>query len=80
VIENENILYNIPVVIRLEKIVQRPFQVNIVISLEGIKLTINVPLILTVRDFMFFGREKHIISHFKGFFEGDETFLTSKLS
>jgi hypothetical protein len=29
---------------------------------------------------MFFRREKHIISHFAGFFEGAETFLTSKLS
>jgi hypothetical protein len=33
-----------------------------------------------VRDFMFFRRAKHIISHFAGFFEGAETFLTSKLS
>jgi hypothetical protein len=31
-------------------------------------LTINVPLFLKVRDFMFFRREKHIISHFDGFF------------
>jgi hypothetical protein len=37
-------------------------------------LTINVPLILKMRDFMFFKREKHIISHFEGFFEGAETF------
>jgi hypothetical protein len=44
------------------------------------EITINVPLILKVRDFMFFGRENHIISHFEGFFEGDETFLTSELS
>jgi hypothetical protein len=29
---------------------------------------------------MFFSWEKHIISHFEGFFEGAETFLTSKLS
>jgi hypothetical protein len=41
-------------------------------------LTINVPLFLEVRDFMFFMREKHIISHFAGFFEGAKTFLTSK--
>jgi hypothetical protein len=47
---------------------------------EMLLLTINVPLILKVRDFMFFRREKHIISNFEGFFEGDETFLTSKLS
>jgi hypothetical protein len=43
-------------------------------------LTINAPLILKMRDFMFFRREKHIISHFERFFEGAETFLTSKLS
>jgi hypothetical protein len=43
-------------------------------------ITINVPLFLEVRDFMFFRREKHIISHFLGFFEGASTFLTSKLS
>jgi hypothetical protein len=28
---------------------------------------------------MFFSWEKHIISHFLGFFEGASTFLTSKL-
>jgi hypothetical protein len=43
-------------------------------------IRVNVPLILKVRDFMFFRREKHIISHFEGIFEGAETFLTSKLS
>jgi hypothetical protein len=43
-------------------------------------ITINVPLFLEARDFMFFRREKHIISHFAGFFEGAETFLKSKLS
>jgi hypothetical protein len=31
-------------------------------------ITINVPLILKVRDFMFFRREKQIISQFEGFF------------
>jgi hypothetical protein len=36
-------------------------------------LTINVPLFLEVRDFMFF-REKHIISHFAGFFWGGRLF------
>jgi hypothetical protein len=30
-------------------------------------ITINVPLFLEVRDFMFFRREKHIISHFDFF-------------
>jgi hypothetical protein len=29
---------------------------------------------------MFFRREKYIISHFEGFFEGAETFFMSKLS
>jgi hypothetical protein len=38
-------------------------------------ITINVPLFLEVRDFMFFSREKHIISHFAGFFfEGPRLF------
>jgi hypothetical protein len=36
-------------------------------------ITINVPLFLEVRDFMFFMRGKHIISHFAGFFEGAKT-------
>jgi hypothetical protein len=43
-------------------------------------ITTNVPLLLKVRDFMFFRRGIHINSHFEGFFEGAETFLTSKLS
>jgi hypothetical protein len=43
-------------------------------------LTINVPLILKVRDIIFFSRAKHIMGHFAGFFQGDETFLTPKLS
>jgi hypothetical protein len=42
-------------------------------------ITINVPLFLEVRDFMF-RQEKHIISHFARFFEGAKTFFTSKLS
>jgi hypothetical protein len=46
----------------------------------GFIITINEPLFLEVRDFMFFSREKHTISHFAGFFEGAETFLTPKLS
>jgi len=40
----------------------------------------NVPLILIVWEVIFFMREKHIIGHFKGFFEGAKTFLTPKLS
>jgi len=32
------------------------------------KITINAPLIMKVRDFIFFMRAKHIIGHFKGFF------------
>jgi hypothetical protein len=39
-------------------------------------LTINVPLILKVRDIkFFFSWAKHIIGHFSGFFEGAGTFL-----
>ncbi len=44
----------------------------------SIILTINVPLILKVRDIIFFSRAKHIMGHFA--FEGAETFLTPKLS
>jgi hypothetical protein len=54
-------------------------QYNLILKWSSI-LTINVPLFLEVRDFMFFRQEKHIISHFAGFFEGAKTFLTSKLS
>ncbi len=43
-------------------------------------ITINVPLILKVRDIIFFSRAKHIMGHFTGFFEGAKTFLTHKLS
>jgi hypothetical protein len=39
-----------------------------------------VPLILKVRDIIFFSRAKHIKGNFAGFFEGAETFLTPKLS
>ncbi len=41
---------------------------------------INVPLILKVRDIIFFSRVKHIMGHFAGSFEGVKTFLTPKLS
>jgi hypothetical protein len=43
-------------------------------------ITINVPLILKVRDIIFLSGAKHIMGHFAGFFEGAETFLTPKLS
>ncbi len=43
-------------------------------------ITINIPLILKVRDIIFFSRAKDIMEHFAGFFEGAETFLTPKLS
>jgi hypothetical protein len=42
--------------------------------------TINAPLILKVRNIIFVSREKHIMVHFEGFFEGAKTFLTPKLS
>ncbi len=47
-------------------------------------LAINVPLILKVRDIIFFSRVKRIMGHFAGHFAGSfggvETFLTPKLS
>jgi hypothetical protein len=46
-----------------------------------IKKDIIVPLFLEVRDFMFFRREKtHNQPFCWFFFEGAETFLTSKMS
>ncbi len=53
---------------------------RIYIGSSGDILTINVPLILKVRDIIFFSRAKHIMVRFAGFFEGAETFLTPKLS
>jgi hypothetical protein len=47
---------------------------------NNLKITINAPLILKVRDIIFFFAGKHIMGHFAGFFEGTENFLTSKLS
>jgi hypothetical protein len=38
-----------------------------VAALSRAVITINVPLFLEVRDFMFFRREKHIISHFANY-------------
>ncbi len=38
------------------------------------KLTINVPLILKVREMIFFRRQKHIMGHFEWFFEGISTY------
>jgi hypothetical protein len=43
-------------------------------------ITINAPLILKMRDIIFFLRENYIMGHFKGYFEGAKTFLTPKLS
>jgi hypothetical protein len=43
-------------------------------------VTINVLLILQVRDIIYFPRAKHIKGHFAGFFEEAETFSTPKLS
>jgi hypothetical protein len=43
-------------------------------------LTINVPLILKVRDIISFSWAKHIMGHFAGFFEGAETLFILKLS
>jgi hypothetical protein len=41
-------------------------------------LTINAPLILKMRDIIFFLRANYIMGHFKGYFEGAKTFLTPK--
>jgi hypothetical protein len=43
----------------------------------GFLLTINVPLFLEVSDFMFYRREKHMISYFAGFLDGAKTFFMS---
>jgi hypothetical protein len=37
-------------------------------------LTINVPLFKKLRDIIFFLRDNHFMSHFKGHFEGAKTF------
>ncbi len=47
---------------------------------EWASITITVPLILEVRDIIFFSQAKHVMGHFAGFFKGAETFLTPKLS
>ncbi len=39
-----------------------------------------VPLILTVQEIIFLSGVKHIMGHFKGFFEGAEIFLTPYFS
>ncbi len=39
-------------------------------------ITINVPLFKKLRDIIFFLRDNHFMSHFKGHFEGAKTFLT----
>jgi hypothetical protein len=43
-------------------------------------ITINAPLILKMREIIFFLRANYIMGHFKGYFEGAKTFLTPKLS
>jgi hypothetical protein len=43
-------------------------------------ITINVPLFKKLQDIIFFLRDYHFMSHFKGHFEGAKTFLTPKLS
>ncbi len=45
-----------------------------------ISITINAPLILKMRDIIFFLRANYIMGHFKEYFEGAKTFLTPKLS
>jgi hypothetical protein len=42
--------------------------------------TVLAPLILTVPEIIFLSGTKHIMGHFKGFFEGAEIFLTTYLS
>ncbi len=39
-------------------------------------LTINAPLIMNMREIIFFLRANYIMGHFKGYFEGAKTFLT----
>jgi hypothetical protein len=43
-------------------------------------ITINAPLILKMRDIIYFLRANYIMGYFKGYFEGAKTFLTPKLS
>ncbi len=45
--------------------------------IKGEFLTINAPLILKMRDIIFFLRANYIMGHFKGYFEGAKTFLRS---
>jgi hypothetical protein len=49
-------------------------------SFDHNTVTINVPLILKMRDIIFFLRANYFVDHFKGYFEGAKTFLTPKLS
>ncbi len=41
-------------------------------------ITINVPLFKKLRDIIFFLRDNHFMSHFKGHFEGAKTFRGQK--
>jgi uncharacterized membrane protein len=43
-------------------------------------ITINVPLIFKMRDFIFCLRANYFVGHFKRYFDGAKTFLTPKLS
>ncbi len=49
-------------------------------KIGGSIITINAPLILKMRDIIFFLRANYIKGHFKGYFEGAKIFLTPKLS
>ncbi len=53
-------------------------QIFLVAFAKGKKgqITINVPLFKKLRDIIFFLRDNHFMSHFKGHFEGAKTFLT----
>ncbi len=45
-------------------------------KIEDNQITINVPLFKKLRDIIFFLRDNHFLSRFKGHFEGAKTFLT----
>ncbi len=58
----------------------RQAQLMSIAVLSKCTLTINAPLILKMRDIIFFLRANYIMGHLKGYFEGAKTFLTPKLS
>ncbi len=51
-------------------------KVDINLGSKGEIITINVPLFKKLRDIIFFLRDTHFLSCFKGHFEGAKTFLT----